>query len=518
MTLTYHSMFSRNAALQLYGALIPKQIGEKKASGSDDQTTATVACDELRTHSPKLWKYIMEQLEDSYEPDIVQIHSNLVPILNLLANSAMRYSFSYDMTEQKTVTDELFDHLILLLDSPIHTVRRLTAKCIFNIHGFEQISAHLWFLLYHVCVSENFLHGSLILLNLWHKYYYSHQAYKVHFEKFKKLFITKFCNDQHSYLCRKLFEDIFINSYKLEDIERTILEMNSNVSFPGVDLWAESRLKKYIINTSSWNEVPALLNIILKQSSYEKYCELIFLKVKTQECKAEKVLFKVVEVLLAFEKKYSSSIIWRILFEIALKTNLSNHLDTAELLKILQERESVFIIRYSIPLLARNIAIIQDEDKLNLMKIISKFCDFENSDVDMRCIAAIANNELANEFDNLPDPVKVTSVKSAIMLLQDEDEDVRHLSVIFYHKLSKHVVVVQPYICLNNILSHKFLCTTFKGSQHLINKLAKELSEILQSNHSTDEYNPFANDSKNIYLEPVVLKQLIENLNTVSLK
>ncbi|KAJ8720226.1 hypothetical protein PYW07_012269 [Mythimna separata] len=119
--LTSHHWQIRNAALQLYGALIPKQIGEKKASGSDEQTTATVAFDEFRTHSPKLWKYIMEQLEDSYEPDIVQVHSNLVPILNLLANSAKRYNFSYDTIEQKNVTDELFDRLVLLLDSPINT-------------------------------------------------------------------------------------------------------------------------------------------------------------------------------------------------------------------------------------------------------------------------------------------------------------------------------------------------------------------------------------------------------------
>ncbi|KAJ8719605.1 hypothetical protein PYW08_011780 [Mythimna loreyi] len=513
--LTSHHWQIRNAALQLYGALIPKQIGEKKASGSDEQTTATVACDELRTHSPKLWKYILEQLEDTYEPDIVQIHSNLVPILNLLANSAKRYSFSYDMIEQKHVTEELFDHLVLLLDSPIHTVRRLTAKCIFNIHDFTQISDNLWFLLYHVCVSENFLHGSLILLNLCHKYYYLHEAYKAHFEKFRELFKRKFLNEQHSYLCRKLFEDIFMKSFKLEDIERTVFEMNNNVSFPGVDLWAESRLKKCILYTSAWNEIPALLNIILKQSNYEKYCEFIFMKVKTQDCKAEEVLLKMVEVLLAFEKKYNSSIIWRIIFEISLKTNLSGHLDTAELLKVLQERESVYVIRYSIPLLARHITNIQNDDQLNLMKIIRKFCDYENSDVDMRCIAALANNEVANEFHNLPDLVKIVSIKCAIMLLQDEDEDVRHLGVAFYHRLSKQVAVVHPYVCLNNILNHSFLLSAFNGSQHFINDLAKELSEILHSNHSPDEYNPFANDSKNIYLEPDVLKQLIEKLNAI---
>lgn len=505
----------RNAALQLYGALIPKQIGEKKASGSDEQTIATVACDELRTHSPKLWKYIMEQLKDRNELDIVESHSNLVPILNLLANSAKRYNFSYDMAEQKIVTDELFDNLVLLLDSPIHTVRRLTAKCIFNIHEFQNICDYLRFLLQRVCVSENFLHGCLILLNLCHKYYSSNQVYKPLFGIFEDIFRAKFSNESHSYLCITLFEDIFIKNYTLEDIEGTMFEVNNNVAaFSGIDMWAEARLKKYILNISPWHEIPVVLNIILKQSNYEKYCEIVFLKLKTQECEAD-VILKVVEVLLAFEKKYCSCIIWRILFEISLNTNLSGHLDTAELLKNLLEKESVYVLRYSIPLLARNIKNIQTDDKLNLMKIIRKFSDFENSDVDMRCIAAMANNELANEFDNLPDSMKVTSVKCAIILLQDEDEDVRHLSVHFYHRLSKHETEVQPYVCLNNILSRNFLCTAFNGSQHLFNELVKELSEKLQSNHSIDDYNPFANDSKNIYLEPDVLKLFIKNLNTV---
>lgn len=506
---------SRNAALQLYGALIPKLIGEKKASSSDEQTTATVACDELRTHSPKLWNYMMVQLEHRPSPtNILDYQSNLVPILNVLANSAKRYNFSYDMAEQKTANEELVNHLMMLLDSPIHTVRRLAAKCIFNIHDFGKISNNLFYLFYFVILSENSLHGCLILLNLCHKYYFSHEDYKTHFEKFAVRLTTKFCNENHSYQCKKLFEDIFMYKYTSLDLQKTIFEMYDNVNSPGVDLWAEARLKKYIYYTCPWDELPVLLDILLKHSNYEKHCESIFLKIRTQKCKAE-VLLKVVDILLAFEKKYDSSIIWEMLFEISQNMDLSGHLDTAELLKIIMERESVYKIRYSIPLLARNIANVNDDGKLNLMKIIGKFRDFENSDVEMRCTAAIANNELANVFDKLPDSVKVISMKCAIMLLQDEDEDVRHLSVNFYHKLSKQESALQPYVCLNNILSKQFLCTTFNGSQYLISELVKELSEILHSNHSTDntDYNPFTNDSKNIYLEPNVLKQLIDNLN-----
>ncbi|XP_047028092.1 uncharacterized protein LOC124636193 [Helicoverpa zea] len=501
----------RNAALQLYGALIPKQIGEKKASGSDEQTTATVACDELRTHSPKLWKYIMLQLKLNHGPDTVQSHSNLVPILNLVANSAKRYSFSYDIADKKASDDELLKNLFLLLNSPLHTVRRLTAKCIFNIHAFEDIHNVL---LNHTCLSENYLHGSLILINLCHKYYSPNKAYEEHFERLRNKYKEIFCNRNHSYLSKRLYEDIFVNNFNFEGIEKTIFELNDNLHSPGVNLWAEARLKKFI-NVCSWDEILALLKIILKQSHYEKYIEFIFLRIKTNHAEKE-VLLKMVEVLLSFENKFCSCITWNILYEISLQTDLSGYLDAEELLKNICEKESIYILRYIIPLLARNISSISNDNKLILMKIIQKLSNFDNSDVDMRCIAATANNEVANEFYELPDSTKVTSTKCAIMLLQDEDEDVRNLSVHFYHRLSKDEVVVQPYICLRNILNSQFLSKMF-GSEILVKKLLEELSEILnvQSSQVIDEYNPFANNSKNIYFEPDVLRQMIENLNTV---
>ncbi|XP_026730249.1 uncharacterized protein LOC113495624 isoform X2 [Trichoplusia ni] len=499
----------RNAALQLYGALIPKQIGEKKASGDDEETIATVACDELRTHSPKLWKNIMEQLTQSNETDKVQAHSNLVPILNLLANSAKRYSFSTDLTAQRISDDHLLRNLVILLSSPIHTVRRLTAKCIFNIYNFKDI-----FNVLHKEHSnvENFLHGALILLGLCHKYYSSNELYAENFTKLGQHFGNVLTSQNHSYLCKELFEKIYNSQMKIEDVRTTISEVNANAYFPGIHLWAENRLK-IIISSSSWKSIPDLLTVVLQQSNYEKYCELILLKIESRDVIPEEVLLEIINILLTFEYKYSSSIIWKILFEISLITNISEFLDITELLEKLAKDESVYILRYIIPLVARNIKGTTDGNKLNVVKIIDKLSDFENSDVDMRYIAAISNNELANHFQDLPDSIKVTSIKCAVMLLQDEDEDVRNLNVNFYKQLSRQNSLLQPYICLNNILNRKFLHTIFTDS-HSIHNLVTELLEVLQLNHSVDEYNPFSNDSKNIYLEPEILKQLTEKLTT----
>ncbi|CAG9583198.1 unnamed protein product [Danaus chrysippus] len=111
----------RNAALQLYGALIPKLIGQKKASGMDEETVATVACDEFLTHSPKLWKYIIKEINNNESNDIIQTHSNLVPILNVLANIARRYNFSCDLKGQSNLELDLLNNLTSLLGSPIYT-------------------------------------------------------------------------------------------------------------------------------------------------------------------------------------------------------------------------------------------------------------------------------------------------------------------------------------------------------------------------------------------------------------
>ncbi|CAH4034653.1 unnamed protein product [Pieris brassicae] len=93
----------RNAALQLYGALIPKLIGQKKASGLDEETVSTVACDEFRTHSPKLWDFIGNQLENT--DDNLLSHSDLVPILNILSSVARSIKILHIIVEKNgTVT------------------------------------------------------------------------------------------------------------------------------------------------------------------------------------------------------------------------------------------------------------------------------------------------------------------------------------------------------------------------------------------------------------------------------
>lgn len=503
----------RNAALQLYGALIPKLIGQKKASGMEEETIATVASDEFRTHSPKLWIYIQSQLKKKDYTDKLQFHSDLIPLLNLLANSAMRYNFSYDNMETRNVDTDLLNNLFFLLDSPIYTVRRLIARSIFNMFSFEDI---------YNCLeqqekySENLIHGSLTLITYCHKYY-GNKSFKEQFERLNTKFTALFNYGKHSYISKKFFEDVFYER-RLDAImmEETMSELKINYFAPGVYHWAHSRINK-IIQHVSWYELTDILEMSLKQCDSEEHLKVLLNKIEEQDDIPVEILSQIANILISHQKKFNCSVIWQILYQIALQIDLSGQEYFDILSKFLEE--VTYQLRYVMPFAVRiysiNMKSVNEKQLWHLATIISSF---SNSDVDtdIRLIAAIANYEMCKSFDKLPEQVKVAVIKSAVIYLQDEDEDVRMISIRILNQVSTETHVFHPYICLTKMLDISFLKTllTDTGIELLFQELTEFLTEFLNSK-TIDKYNPFANDSRNIYLEVDVFKQMIVNLKRV---
>lgn len=504
----------RNAALQLYGALIPKLIGQKKASGMEEETIATVASDEFRTHSPKLWAYIHSQLKNKVYTDKIQFHSNLVPLLNLLANSAMRYNFSYDKMKTTDLDTHLLKNLFFLLDSPIYTVRRLTARSIFNMYSFENIYDCLQEREHY---SENFIHGSLTLIMYCHKYY-GNNLFKEQFEKLKAKFTAFFHCGKHSYLSKKIFEDVFYECH-LDAIvmKETLSELKINNHVPGVYHWAKSRINK-IIQHVPWHELSYILKMSLEQCDSEYYLKLLLNKIEEYDVIPAEVLLEIAKILMLHQNKFRSSVIWQILYQITLQIDLKEP-EYFDIVSTFLEEEITYKSRYIIPFAVRiytiNIKSTNEKQLSHLAQIIYTLSNSE-VDTDLRLLAAIANNEISKSFDKLPEAVKVTVIKSAIIFLQDEDEDVRMTNITIINNLSAVTDVFHPYICLIKILDIKFLKTllTDTGIDLLYQELTKFLSVFLNSK-PIDEYNPFANDSKNIYLEAEVFKQMIVNLKKI---
>ncbi|XP_059062028.1 uncharacterized protein LOC131854862 [Achroia grisella] len=499
----------RNAALQLYGALIPKLIGQKKASGSEDETVSTVACDEFRTHSPNLWEHIVQSLQHCEKHDTVLTHSNLVPILNVLANIARRYNFSFDTVSREESDGSLLKNLISLLGSPLYIVRRLSAKCIYNIYQFESIYKVIMNQEY---TSENVLHGTLILITFY-KTVGSMQLPN-NFENLKSKFIITIDSKRHSYLCRLLHEELFIGGpLQLKDIIETLKEVVNNSDKHGASLWANKRVEKYII-MSQWSEVVEILNNILEQTDCEYYFKTILHKIKTDRNVPKDILQEIANVLLGYRKKFNSCTIWEILFEISLEIDSFALKEVKVIIEYIQNYGVSYKLRYILRFIARISINIEENNLLQLSKIINSLSDPETTDVDMRYIATLANNELANYFNKLSDEVRINCIKSAVTLLQDEDEVIRCTCSLFYRNVKMDSVILQPYIVLHKILDYTFMESVFQNPESNIQDLSRDVLTVVSDTKCrlTDEYNPFSNDSKNIYMEVDILQDLIDKL------
>lgn len=428
----------------------------------------------------------------------------------MLANSAKRYNFISDLQKQMDADQELLKSLVAILDSPIHTVRRLTAKCIFNIFPFELIYGFFQNMNYQ---TENLLHGALLLFKLCYQYYHSHSLFDSEIKYLEDKFKVILDSKGHSYWSREVFDSTVTcsNDLTTKGLESILSEAESSSNALGMAIWLKINIENYI-HLGSWENMPKCLKTLLNHNDYECYCEFLFKKLETDRQIPEEVLKEIANILMSFEKKYNSSVTWKILYHISLKVELTN-VDVSEMIKKM-EGEITYKLRYIIPFIMRVLKRrnVEEQQQRFLQNIILKLSDFENADFDLRYIAVLANNELAHNFENLSDEVKMVSITTAVLLLQDEDEDIRNVCVNYYKNIKNLKTAVHSNICLNGILERQFLQETFSNSE-IINVLCQNILKCVSTNlHSIDEDNPFANDSKNIYLEVNVLKTLIKNI------
>ncbi|VVC89518.1 unnamed protein product [Leptidea sinapis] len=471
---------------------------------------ATVACDEFRTHLPSLWKMILIKLKNTDFIDMIQGHSNLVPILNIIANMARRYNFEYDLKEQTACDKELFTVFIRLLDSPIYTVRRLVARCILNIYS-DDIIHH--FLLHHEITSENLLHGVLLLMsNYFNQNKSSNLFDKINLrEKFASIISIR----KHSYICKGLIEDVFGHDddekNMLADTFKTI-QMYTNA--PGIYLWSNRRVKVYIEN-ATWLEV--LDNIVILSAFNEFEQHIYLLCKKMEDCVIpEHILQKIVQNLIDdFSDVKDNSNFWKFLYQASKQVDLSFLLQTPLFRSLADCNEFTYKRRYCLPLVTRlqSRSLNDKISQKNISFMIQRLSD-PSYDTAIRHKAAVANNELAPVLQNLQEDVKINAIISAIILLSDEDEDIRNVATEFCKLILHQTENIHPFICLNLILSKSFIETVLNNPSKSVKIIAQDITDFMESLSSPkkDEYNPFANDSKNIYFEVNLVSQLLDSL------
>lgn len=190
--------FYRNAALQLYGAVVPRMVGQKKVRDDSSVLNSLTAPEFLARHpslAQSLLKMLMEpgaleeetlqNKESSSESEImekrssckissepgdsmsIKVSSSLVPVLSLLA----RLSPGTGLQQNAEVNDILQCYrteTTRLLESPIHTVRRLASLAVVALTPSEDVlqlvHSHVDLLERQGKISNNQTHGSLLTL------------------------------------------------------------------------------------------------------------------------------------------------------------------------------------------------------------------------------------------------------------------------------------------------------------------------------------------------------------------
>ena len=148
--------FVRNASLQLFGALVPKIVGQGKSTGDAEENDATlVGCigfgDLMIRFSPlcNLLLIILGNMPASQ--NVLRNHAELIPSLSLLARLSVS-ELAYWSTGEVKKFKKAF---LRLLTSPISTVRSLAAKayCRYFVNFFWEKNL---FALCDDCIKQRF--------------------------------------------------------------------------------------------------------------------------------------------------------------------------------------------------------------------------------------------------------------------------------------------------------------------------------------------------------------------------
>lgn len=121
----------RNASLQLFGALVPKIVGQGKSSNDaeeeDDTLVGCIGFGDLVVRFNPLCNLLLEILKSApAKGNVLKCQAELIPALSLLARLSVSEVTPWSEREYKCVKSAF----IQLLSSPISVVRSLAAKAI----------------------------------------------------------------------------------------------------------------------------------------------------------------------------------------------------------------------------------------------------------------------------------------------------------------------------------------------------------------------------------------------------
>lgn len=149
----------RNAALQLFGSLVPKVIGQRQHSDTEwEPCQCTLA--ELQATMPKISAFLEFCLENHRKIS----RTLLIAVLSFVSNVERRQIDTENHDDNRNSID---GHLFRLLSHPVEKVRALSALCFARLHRHRQhtgLAIKLIHALFTTVHDPNLQHGMLMTL------------------------------------------------------------------------------------------------------------------------------------------------------------------------------------------------------------------------------------------------------------------------------------------------------------------------------------------------------------------
>ncbi|XP_046384464.1 thyroid adenoma-associated protein homolog isoform X2 [Ischnura elegans] len=207
----------RNAALQLFGALTPKLIGQKKDE-VEDVVGSNVTIEELHAHYPQLFEYMLQELKESVfklSQESALTPDNLLPILTLCSRMT-RGVPSMHSPSMVNISCEFLSLFQILLSSRCIAIRKSCARAVAAFTPLGELSKRIESLVNELSgdtfTSENDIHGRLLCIKALKDRLevdsYSLKEYALSFKGIEKLVLQINISKEKCYFSRALLFQI----------------------------------------------------------------------------------------------------------------------------------------------------------------------------------------------------------------------------------------------------------------------------------------------------------------------
>ncbi|KAK7862447.1 hypothetical protein R5R35_001351 [Gryllus longicercus] len=548
----------QNAALQLFGVLLPLIVGEKKVQDDDTEIYGNLTTEEFLAHYPSLTTFFLDEMKKtSSQPDMFKY---IVPILSFL--SKLTYGDCWSADNCGLDLQYFLKYMVQFMKCPELAIRKTAAKCYSRFIPKNKVYATVTMLCTELKeagnMSENEIHGKLAALQqLIHRLIeegtdvqtFRHMRHNLQVPLPENSYINKSIHLEIMHLIEIHCNDYGFHDY-LKLVREVIVALNKksfrDMLFPGIHSWAIQGVKFASTRCrekelcSIWTTVYANDWDILSDTCV---CAIKSRIPNLSESTKEELTNTLVScVCNGWTKEWDLlSSIFLTLLELTSTVNLMTTFRIIHnILTIARKEECLVIWSISLPLackmFASNITNFHNipQSEKEFLKVLAEEALARTAadewDVDVRFHAAESFVVLFQglsclhsqdkEIENVPLYVDIVStvLDCGLALLQDEDPVVRS-------EASKFVSSEQnPYVCLLTLLRVEGLLgvlSHYQIARYFLKKLLDTSSleamlaeaECEMQAAAAVKSSPFEHGTSNIYAEEAqVLRAMAESL------